>query len=115
MIFSEVVNGPDSDLQISFGRVPAYTAYEEFAHPWNTSSTKPPPKLNGRWENYCFPLLIVKDSRWLDSFSESQLINSPECVHYRLVTLDQIVDVLCNKGPKADWIKASEVHGEAAA
>ena len=107
LIFSEVVGGPNSDLRIAFGRVPAYATYEEFVHPWNTYETKPPPKLSGRWESYCFPLLIVRNSIWLDSFSESQLINYPECIHYRLVTLDQIVDVLCNKAPEVSWIDSS--------
>ena len=33
MMFSEVVDGLDSDLRISFGRVAGYTVYEEFVHP----------------------------------------------------------------------------------
>lgn len=104
LIFSEVVGGLNSDLRIAFGRVPTYAAYEEFVHPWNSYETKPPPKLDGQWQSYCFPLLIVRNSVWLDSFSESQLINYPESIHYRLVTLDQIVDVLCNKAPEVAWI-----------
>jgi hypothetical protein len=107
--FSEVVGGSDSDLEMKFGRVPAYAIYEEFVHPWNSYEAKSPPKLDERWQNYCFPLLIVIDSVWLESFSENQLINYPECIHYRLVTLDQIVDVLCNKAPGVSWVRTSEV------
>ena len=35
MMFSEIVDGPASDLRINFGRVAAYTVYEEFVHPWD--------------------------------------------------------------------------------
>src|SRR5882724_4640181 len=103
--FSEVVGAPNSNLEISFGRVPAYAVHEEFVHPWNSYETESPPKLAGQWQRYSLPLLIVKDSIWLKSFSESQLINYPECVHYRLVTLDQTVDVLCNQAPSVSWLE----------
>lgn len=105
LFFSEIVDGLDSNLQINFGRVPAYAVHEEFAHPWNTHHTESPPTLDGKWEHYFFPILIVKDSMWLDSFSDSQLIGYPDCIHYRLITLDQTVDVLCNRTPEASWVR----------
>ena len=107
LIFSEIVDGLDSDLQIYFGRVPAYTVHEEFVHPFMIYDIEPPPRLNGRWERYYFPILLVKNSVWVGSFSDSQLINYPECIHYRLITLDKTVDVLCNEAPKVSWIKTS--------
>ena len=107
LTFSEIADGLEFDLQIDFGRVPAYNVYEEFVHPSITYKTEPSPRLNGRWERYVFPMLIVKKSVWVGSFSGSQLINYPECIHYQLITLDQIVDVLCNKAPKASWTNPS--------
>jgi hypothetical protein len=105
LFFSEIVGGLNSDLFINFGRVPAYTVHEEFVHPWNIYPTESPPMLDGKWERFCFPILIVKDSVWLDSFSDSQLVNYPDCIHYRLVTLDQTIDVLCNRIPGASWVR----------
>ena len=107
LIFSETVDGSESDLQISFGRVPVYAIYEEFVHPWNYHKTESPPKLEEKWQDYSFPLLVVKDSIWMQSFSDSQLLNHPECIHYRLVTLDQTVDVLCNRVPEVAWVQTS--------
>jgi hypothetical protein len=102
LMFSEIVNGLDSDLRIRLGRVPAYTVYEEFVHPWNISQTELP-KLAGEWESYAFPLLLIHDSAWLDSLT-GQLISYPDSVHYRFVTLDQVVDVLCTNPPEVTWI-----------
>lgn len=103
LMFSEIVDGLHSDLHINFGRVPAYTVYEEFVHPWNGSQTEPP-KLIGKWEGYTYPLLLVQDSEWVNLLTE-QLISYPASVHYRLVTLDRIVDVLCNKLSEVSWVK----------
>src|SRR5438874_12557269 len=64
LVFSEMVDGLNTDLRIIFGRVPAYTVYEEFVHPWNVSGTEPLPKLVGKWKRWSFPLLIVKNSMW---------------------------------------------------
>lgn len=106
MMFSEIVDGLGADLQMRFGRVAAYTVYEEFVHPSETPETKPP-MLGERWNNYIFPLLVVNDSEWVRSLSD-RLIGFPDSVHYRLLTLDQIVDVLCNKQPEVSWVKRVE-------
>jgi hypothetical protein len=101
MIYSETVDDSDSDLRIRFGRVPGYTVYEEFVHPWDSPQTESPMIGDGR---FVYPLLVIHDSEWLRSLSD-RLINNPGCVHYRLLTLDQIVDVLSNKQPEASWVK----------
>jgi hypothetical protein len=105
LIFSKIIDGLDKELEIWFGRVPAYTVHEEFVHPWNTYGSEPAPKLDkGQWDNYNFPLRVVKNSVWLRSFSEIQLIHYPDSIHYNFVTLDQTVDVLCNEEPEVSWI-----------
>ena len=46
-------------------------------------------KINyGKWKSYSFPILIVKNSVWLASFSQSQLNDYADCIHYRLVTFN---------------------------
>jgi len=103
MMFSETGDdGPDSDLRISFGRVAGYTVYEEFVHPWDSPQTESP--MIGDGSKRCvFPLLLIHDSAWVRSLSD-RLIGFPNSVHYRLLTLDEIIDVLSNKTPEATWV-----------
>jgi hypothetical protein len=106
LIFSEIIDGLDTDLRINFGRVAAYSVYDEFVHPCNEHGSEPIPKLNeGRWKDWSSPLLIVKNSVWLGSFADYQLIDYPNNIHYRFVTLDKTVDVLCNNRPEVSWVK----------
>lgn len=105
LMFSEVVDGHQSDLRINFGRVLGYSVYEEFVCPWDTSEAAP--RLGGRWERYIYPLLVIRDSKWMASLVNLSIVH-PDCVHYRLLTLDQIVDVLCNKQPEVAWVTGAE-------
>lgn len=101
LLFSEIKGGIDSDLHIKFGHVLAYSVYEEFVHPWETLEAEP--RLAGRWERYIYPLLEIKDSKWIASLPDLLTIH-PNCIHYRLLTLDQIVDVLSCKPPEVSWV-----------
>ncbi len=109
LMFSEIVDGLNSDLRVEIGRVPAYTVHGEFVHPLNICEAVSAPTLVGKWEDYAYPLLMVKNSQWLASFADSQLISYPNSVHYRFVTLDQIVDVLSNSQPEVSWVKSTEL------
>lgn len=109
LIFSEIVGASDDDLLINFGKVPAFTVHEEFVHPWNEEDEEQSvPRLNGEWEQYASPCLIVRNSNWLRTFSDSQLYEFPNCIHYRFLTLDRTVDVLSNNEPQAAWVKAEQ-------
>lgn len=106
MMFSEISDGLDSDLLIGFGRVAGYTVYEEFVHPWDSPQTESP--MIGDGSKRCvFPLLSIHDSAWLRSLSD-RLIGFPNSFHYRLLTLDEIVDVLANKTPNATWVTGAK-------
>ena len=102
LVFSEIVNGLQSDLQMSFGRIHAYTVYEEFVHPWEFVGAVP--RFAEPWEGYVYPLLQIHNSRWISSIPNLLFVH-PNCIHYRFVTLDQIVDVLCNKPPTVNQIR----------
>lgn len=101
LLFSQIVDGCSADLQVKFGRVLAYTVYEEFMHPWDTSQAVP--RLEGKWERFFYPLLQIKDSRWISSLPTCLFVY-PDAMHYRFLTLDQIVDVLCRKPPEVSWV-----------
>jgi hypothetical protein len=55
-------------------------------------------------KRFVFLLWLIHDSAWVRSVSD-RLIGFPDSVHYRLVTPDQIVDVLSNKLPEVNWVK----------
>jgi|GEM_PF-527504 len=101
LLFSKIADGNKADLCIQFGRVLAYTVYEEFVHPWETSEAAP--RLTGRWETHIYPLLQIKDSEWIATLPNLLFVH-PDAMHYRLLTLDKIVDVLCSKLPDVIWI-----------
>lgn len=101
LLFSHIVDGSHSDLCLKFGRVLAYTVYEEFVHPWQVSESAP--RLAGPWEGYIYPLLQIRKSEWIDSL-EDLLFVHPDSIHYRLLTLDQIIDVLCSRSPEVSWV-----------
>ena len=104
LLFSDIVDGSDSDLCLKFGRVLAYSVYEEFVHPWQTLESAP--RLTGPWEIYFYPLLRISDSRWLASLPDVLAVH-PDAIHYRLLTMDQIVDVLCSKPPEVNLTGAA--------
>ena len=106
MIFSEIADGPASDLRIRLGRVAAYTVFEEFVHPWDSAQTESPMIGDGS-KRSVFPLLLIHNSEWMRSLSDL-LIGFPDCVHYRLLTLDEIVDVLSNQQPEVTWVSGVE-------
>lgn len=106
MIFSEIVDGSDSDLRIRFGRVAGYTVYEEFVHPWDSPQTESP-MIGDESGRFVYPLLLIHDSEWVRSLSD-RLLGFPDSVHYRLLTLDEIVDVLGNKLPEVSWVNGVE-------
>ena len=105
LIFSEMVAGLQTDLRISFGRVLAYTVYDDMLHPW--TAARPELRLAEPWAMYFYPLLQIHNSSWADSVP-NLLFFHPKCIHYRLLTLDQIVDVLSNQAPAVSWVKAVE-------
>ena len=106
LLFSRIVDGGDSDLCLKFGPVLAYSVYEEFVHPWPAMESAP--RLTGRWETFFYPLLRISESRWMASLPDLPAVH-PDAIHYRLLTLDQIVDVLCSKPPEVSWVRGAGI------
>jgi hypothetical protein len=111
LCFSAVRDAPPREVVIRFGRdVMACMSHEEFAHPWHMDdSTGEVPRIGGRWGKYTFPLLEVRDSVWLATFSDSQIEDERRAVarHFRFVSLDNTVDVLTNGDATAEWVPAA--------
>lgn len=105
LLFSDIVDGTDSDLCLRFGRVLAYSVYEEFVHRQTLESA---PRLTGHWETYVYPLLRISESTWMTSLPDLLVVH-PDAIHYRLLTLDQIVDVLCSEPPAVSWVSGGGI------
>jgi hypothetical protein len=113
--FSAVTGGVDDDLLIRFGRdVVACMSHDEFVHPWQAyDDGAPVPRLGGEWASYAYPLLLVSDSRWLASFSDSQILDDQRAAarHFRFVSFDNTVDVLTVGEAVAEWIAPTHPSG----
>ena len=96
-------------LHLNFGpNVLAFTSYEEFVHPWVSNEVGPIPRLPEPYLNWPFPLLIVHDSLWFASVVDDEIYKRSAFTHYRLVSLDNIVDVVSSGEVTARWEPVSE-------
>jgi len=87
-----VAIGPS--VVIDFPNVAAAAMHEEYVHPWNASNSEPawPAEVHAA---------IVRNSAWLQSFSDSQLAMYQAPIHYRIVTEFPIIDIICTGTPSA--------------
>jgi len=103
--------GSDRDLVLTFGRaVLGYRLFGEFAHPRLHQETSPEPspetspEPSPEWPWGTYPLLIVRDSEWLATFSDSQLAPwFEQAQHYFFYTLSNSFDILAHAQPEAHW------------
>jgi hypothetical protein len=110
LTFSRVHGGHPDDLWLQFTpNVLAFTSHDEFVHPWNRYEHGPVPRLEGRWTQYLFPLLVVNDSEWAREIVDGQIHQRSWYTHYRIVSLDHTVDILTSGTPIARWISAPSV------
>ncbi|WP_018906391.1 hypothetical protein ABL841_18280 [Variovorax paradoxus] len=109
--FSNIRGASARDLLVRFDSVMACMSHTEFAHPWEATPTAEIPRLEGRWDGYAFPLLEVKNSQWLASFTDFQTIGLARSMprHFRFVSLDNVVDLLMygDGAVTAEWIVAT--------
>jgi hypothetical protein len=106
--FSAIRDAPPRDLIVRFGsRVMASMSHEEFVHPWQAAPNKAEvPRLDGKWTGFAFPLLEVRNSQWLASFSDSEIFGwrREAARHFRFVSLGDTVDVLTSGDVTAEWV-----------
>lgn len=112
--FSGVGRAPPKDLIVRFDSgVLAAMSHEEFVHPWqeatNIGDVPKLDRLDGEWAGYAFPLLEVRNSEWLRSFSDGQIFGRQReaARHFRFVSLGQTVDVLTAGDVAAEWVNIS--------
>ena len=95
------------DLRVTFEQIWALTIHEEFAHPHVDSQADFPALTSsvGKHPLGAYPLLIVTNSEWLQSFSDTRLAGlAVTQVHYQFISMSYIVDVLSALRPHAEWV-----------
>ena len=95
------------DLKVTFRQIWALTIHEEFAHPHVDSQDDFPVFTNsaGKYPLGAYPLLIVTNSEWLQSFSDTRLAGlTVTPTHYQFISMSYIVDVLSCLRPEAKWV-----------
>ncbi|OVE80789.1 hypothetical protein BVY04_04975 [bacterium M21] len=103
---TEIENGNGVDFSVSFDTVAAYTVHKNAMHPALTQETGDCPMLEGEeWEEHAFPCLKVSDSAWTGAFSAEQLKDLTGLTHYRVISLEQTLDVLTTATPTGNWIQ----------
>ncbi len=99
-----LLNGRCGLLRVVFRQIHALTIHEEFAHPLEDGDAELPqipPDKGG------YPLLVVENSEWLRSFSDSRLRGGdPRPVHYLFLSMSVFVDVCSFIPPIVEWVEA---------
>ncbi|MGH7594226.1 MAG: hypothetical protein ACRELE_10310 [Gemmatimonadales bacterium] len=91
LLFSEIVDGMDRDLVLTFDQPIAVTSFNEFQHPWQSETGGDVPRLTGKWADYLYPILTVTGSTWMRIAEESG--RPMEGIsHLRIVTLSDTVE-----------------------
>jgi hypothetical protein len=111
MHFSRVLGGPDVDLEITFSN-PLSLQWEDESFGLVPAPTVLPKCANDRFSQWTHPTLIVEDSRWADAYaSRKYAANDPALLgvtHYFLVSMNDLVHVLCESKPVARWVSSAD-------
>jgi hypothetical protein len=101
MFFSRVVGNPARDLTLKFrGAISLRWEPEHFGL---NPLPEPFPKLaNG----YTFPLLRIENSRWLESYVARNPVGAQGRIHFALVALNDLVQILAQPDVQVDWIES---------
>ena len=93
----------DGFLRVTFRQIHAMAIHEEFAHPLVDDDTPLPPLPNRQGS---YPLLVVSESDWIKSFSESRLQGDGRIpIHYQFISMSYFVAVLSYIPPVAEWVE----------
>jgi hypothetical protein len=101
------------DLRVTFKQIWALTIHEEFAHPHVDSQDDLPVFTSnaGPYPMGAYPLLIVRNSEWLRSFSDSRLAGLTVIpTHYQFISMSYIVDVLSVLRPDVAWVDQAPIE-----
>jgi hypothetical protein len=102
MHFSRTQGAPSLDLELLFiDPIAVRWSDERFAYGWMPGPNAAPPLHTPGFERWAFPLLKVFESSWLLTLGYAT--DQGGCEHYRLVAMNDIVDVASRPGVTARW------------
>jgi hypothetical protein len=108
--YSDIVGNIDRDLSITFSDALAIRVHWDGDAPVVGRLTDPPYCASDKFSGYIWPLLIVKDSRWLASgdFDTSVAIaaamNKEPWQQFTVLTLERSIDVIARGEVSAKWV-----------
>jgi hypothetical protein len=108
--YSQIRVNSDRDLELTFSDTLGLRIHWDGDAPVVGRLTNPPHCEGDKFSGYVWPLLIVKNSRWLASgdFSTSLLIaegvKSESWRQFSIVTLERSLDIIARGEVAATWI-----------
>jgi hypothetical protein len=96
------------DLLIEFDAVEIFESYTETADPWQTNQVEIPMLGGeGRWSRYSFPLLEVRNSRYLRSAAVNRVLigGTGGLRHFCVMSLAAGASILTYSGWNASWVE----------
>ena len=107
MHFSRVRGQAARDLVLHFQGVISLRAEEESCGliPFPASL----PKCSGaEWSQWTYPLLIIRNSYWRRQYLDTNPVLTEAWVHYALVAMNDLVQLLANQDVLAEWVVAHD-------
>jgi len=103
MHFSRVKNLASRDLELTFnGAISIRWESESFGL---NPLPNPLPKCGDtEWDTWTFPLLKVENSSWLRAHLDRHPIAAEGRVHFALITMNDLLQVLASPSVNAQWI-----------
>ena len=107
MHFARVVEGPTLDLELIFSGALALRWVDECHGSIFHPTCGPLPKCRGeRWSDWTFPLLLVRESKWLATYqSIPELPGSAGRQHFALVCMNDLLDIAALPEVGARWVE----------
>jgi len=108
--YSQIPVNPDRDLELMFSDALALRMHWEGDAPLVGGRLVDPPRCGGKSSQFIWPLLIVKNSRWLVSgdFDTSNFIaeamKTEPWQQFTFLTLERSIDIIARGEVSANWI-----------
>jgi len=100
---------PARDLLLVFDDAVAFRWEEEcFCGTWLPDDL---PRVQGQGVPFTFPLLIVKDSPWIETLAGRHPIATGGRTHYAFMSLNGTAEIIAGEPVRVEWIPGMDTAG----
>jgi hypothetical protein len=113
--YSLIPGNPDRDLMIDFSEALALRVHWDGDAPVVGRLTDPPRCASDKFSQFIWPLLIVKDSRWLSSgdfdtsLAIAAAVSQESWQQFTVVALERSIDIVARGDVSAKWVAAKAI------